>query len=298
MPGATASAVHPLQRFARRLTVGEKATGPIRLVALDIDGTVLLPDGSIAPSTVAAVTAARRAGVRVVLASSRGPVALERIADALHLRREWFVGYQGALVARERGKTLEVLHDTRIESAAAREVEDRAVASRLSVGRYVGSRWLVRELTDAIRHEATTTGERPTLSTPEEADADAPPHKLMVVADGEAHPCALEELAGALPDTVTATLSHPSCLEVTAAGVDKGSGIRPLAERLGIPVEAIAAVGDGRNDIGLFGSVGHPVAMGQSAPEVRAAASWVTSSVTEDGVARALHHLGVLGGRR
>jgi len=284
-----------VQTFACRLTVSNET---IRLVALDVDGTVLLPDGSIAPSTVAAVTAARLAGVHVVLASSRGPVALEHIADALDLRCEWFVGYQGALVAREHEAALDVLQETRIESAAAREVEDRAMAVGLSVGRYLGSRWLVRELTDAIRHEASTTGERPTVSTAEEADADAQPHKLMVIADGERQLAALAELADALPAAVTGTLSHPFYLEVTAAGVDKGSGILPLAERLCIPVEAIAAVGDGRNDIGMFTSVGHPVAMGQSAPEVRAAASWVTSSVTEDGVARALHHLGVLDGRR
>jgi hypothetical protein len=270
----------------------------IRLVALDVDGTVLTPEGTIAPSTVAAVVAARAGGVHVVLASSRGPVALERIQDALDLRDEWFIGYQGALVAREVGGALEVLHESRIDLAAAREVEDRAGAVGLSVGRYIGALWRVRELTEAVRREAAITGVRPIVSTPAESDADAPPHKLMVIADGEQERAALAALAAALPGTVTATLSHPAYLEVTAAGVDKASGIGPLAGRLGIPLEAIAAVGDGPNDLGLFAAVGHPVAMGQASAEVRAAASWVTSGVAEDGVARALHRLGVLRGRR
>jgi Cof subfamily protein (haloacid dehalogenase superfamily) len=270
------------------------AAESVELVALDVDGTVLPPDHVIAPSTVAAVAAARAAGVHVVLASSRGPVALEQIQHALGLRNEWFIGYQGALVAREADDGLEVLHDVRIDRAAAREVEDRALAAGLSVGRYLGSRWRVRELTPAIRHEGSITGEQPILSSAEEADADEPPHKLMVIADGEQQVAVLGALVDTLPGTVTATLSHPSYLEVTAAGVDKASGIEPLAARLGVPVERIAAVGDGPNDLGLFAAVGVPIAMGQAGAQVRAAASWVTTAVTDDGVARALTHLGVV----
>jgi Cof subfamily protein (haloacid dehalogenase superfamily) len=274
--------------------VPESGATAIRLVALDVDGTVLPPDGVLAPSTVAAVAAARAAGVHVVLASSRGPVALERIQDGLGLRDEWFIGYQGALVARDAGGELEVLSDLRIDPAAAREVEDRVLAAGFSVGRYLGMRWRVRELTDVLRHEAAMTGEEPIVSTREEADDDDAPHKLMVIADGEQQGAALVALAGTLPGTVTATLSHPGFLEITANGVDKSSGIVPLAARLDIPVGAIAAVGDGLNDLGLFAAVGHPIAMGQARPEVRAAASWVTSSSTADGVARALTHLGIV----
>ena len=266
----------------------------VRLVALDVDGTVLPPDHVIAPSTVAAVAAARAAGVHVVLASSRGPVALEPIQDVLGLRDEWFIGYQGALVARKCDGGLHVLSELRIDPAAAREAEDRALAAGLSIGRYVGPRLRARELTPALRLEASQTGERLILSTPEEADDDEPPHKLMVIADGEQQVAVLGALVDTLPGTVTATLSHPSYLEVTAAGVDKASGIGPLAARLGVPVERIAAVGDGPNDLGLFAAVGVPIAMGQAGAQVRAAASWVTTAVTDDGVARALTHLGVV----
>jgi Cof subfamily protein (haloacid dehalogenase superfamily) len=263
-------------------------------VALDVDGTVLPPDHVIAPSTVAAVAAARAAGVHVVLASSRGPVALEPIQEVLGLRDEWFIGYQGALVARQCGHALDVLSEIRIDPAAAREAEDRALAAGLSIGRYVGPRLRVRELTPALRLEASQTGEQLIVSTPEQADDDDPPHKLMVIADGEPQLAALAALADTLPETVTATMSHPGFLEITARGVDKASGIAPLAARLELPLEAIAAVGDGPNDLGLFAAVGHPIAMGQARAEVRAAAGWVTTGVTEDGVARALTHLGIV----
>jgi hypothetical protein len=116
----------------------------------------------------------------------------------------------------------------------------------------------------------------------------------MVIADGEQQMAAVGRLIETLPDTVTATMSHPGFLEITARGVDKASGIAPLAARLDLPLDAIAAVGDGPNDLGLFAAVGHPIAMGQARAEVRAAASWVTTGVTDDGVARALTHLGIV----
>jgi 5-amino-6-(5-phospho-D-ribitylamino)uracil phosphatase len=268
--------------------------GPVALVALDVDGTVLTPEGRIAPSTAAGVAAARAAGVRVVLASSRGPVALERIQAGLGLQDEWFIGYQGALVARWAENRLEVLNEAPLDRAAARDVEARAGAAGLSVGRYIGLRWRVPRLTAAIRREGAGTGERPIVSTPAESDADAPPHKLMVIADGDEQIAALEELAATMPDTVTATLSHPTCLEITAPGVDKATGLGPLVDRLGISRGETAAVGDGPNDLGLFAAVGTAVAMGQAPPEVVAAANWVTGSNTQDGVARALRRLGIV----
>jgi Cof subfamily protein (haloacid dehalogenase superfamily) len=270
----------------------------VSLVALDVDGTVLTPDGRIAASTRAAVAEARARGVRVVLASSRGPVALAGIQDDLDLADEWFVGFQGALVARRTGTGLEVLAETPMQRCAAGAVEREATARGLSVGRYIGPRWRVPDLTAAVLREARGTGEDPLLSSAAESEADAPPHKVLAIADGPAQIPLLHDLAAALPPAVTGTLSHPEFLEVTAAGVDKGHGLRSLLARLGLSPERAAAVGDGPNDLGLFAAVGSAIAMGQAAEEVRAAAGWVTSSNLEDGVARALAHLGVAAGAR
>ncbi len=271
---------------------GRPGRTPPALVALDVDGTVLTPDGRIAESTRAAVGDARSRGVRVVLASSRGPVALARIQDELDLADEWFVGFQGALVGRRTGSGLEILAETPMDRCAATAVEREATARGLAVGRYIGQRWRVPRLTEAVLREARGTGEEPLLSSPAESDADAPPHKVLAIADGPAQIPLLHDLAAVLPSEVTGTLSHPEFLEMTAAGVDKGHGLRSLLTHLCLSPEQAAAVGDGPNDLGLFSVVGSPVAMGQAPEQVRAAAVWVTGSNVEDGVARALAHLG------
>jgi Cof subfamily protein (haloacid dehalogenase superfamily) len=270
----------------------------VSLVALDVDGTVLTPEGWIAESTRAAVADARRRGVRVVLASSRGPVALAPIQDGLGLADEWFVGFQGALVARRTGTGLEVLAETPMLRCAADTVEREATARGLAVGRYIGERWRVPRRTPAVLREAAGTGEEPIESSAADRDADAPPHKVLAIADGPAQIPLLHDLAAALPPTVTGTLSHPEFLEVTAAGVDKGHGLLSLLARLGLSRAQAAAVGDGLNDLGLFGAVGSPIAMGQATERVRAAAGWVTATNADDGVAQALAHLGVAAGAR
>jgi Cof subfamily protein (haloacid dehalogenase superfamily) len=266
---------------------------PVRLVALDVDGTVLDDRLRVADSTREAVAEAGRRGVRVVLASSRGPVALRAVQAALRLEDEWFIGYQGALVARRAGAGLEVLAERPLDLAVARSVEEAALARGLSVGRYAGARWRVPEVTAALLAEAATTGETPVPGTPDERDADGPPHKLLAIAGDDAAIPGLRGLAAALPPTVTGTFSHPRYLEVTAAGVDKATGLAPLLARLGLSRESTAAVGDGANDVALFRTVGTAIAMGQAQSEVRAAAAWVTGTVDDDGVARALAHLGV-----
>lgn len=77
-------------------------------------------------------------------------------------------------------------------------------------------------------------------------------------------------------------------IEITAPGINKGTGIICLGEMLGIKKEEIMAVGDGMNDISMLREVGFPVAMGNGLEEVKKLAQYVTDSNNEDGVAKAV----------
>lgn len=269
-------------------------SGPVDLVALDIDGTVLTPDHQIAESTRSAVASAKAHGVRLVLASSRGPVALEPIQQTLGLRNEWFICYQGALVARwsaDDPQELDILSQSPLDLGLAHDVETRATAAGLSVGRYIGRRWRVPAITQAIAREAAITGEKPVVSTSVQADTDQSPQKILVIADGPDQERTLEELARSLPATATGTFSHANYLEITAAGVTKAHGLAALTAHVGISRTRTAAIGDGLNDLALFAAVDYPIAMGQASDRVKNAARWTTSSNSENGVARALGHL-------
>ena len=79
-------------------------------------------------------------------------------------------------------------------------------------------------------------------------------------------------------------------LEFTAAGVDKGMGLKKLAELLSIPMESTMAIGDTENDLSIIQAAAVGVAMGNATEEVKKAAAYITDSNTENGVAHAIAH--------
>ncbi len=87
---------------------------------------------------------------------------------------------------------------------------------------------------------------------------------------------------------LTPSNSAPKNLELNAAGVDKGMGLRKMAEHFGVDISQVMACGDGDNDIAMLKAVGWGVAMGNADAEVKAAADAVTATNEEDGVAKAI----------
>ncbi len=90
------------------------------------------------------------------------------------------------------------------------------------------------------------------------------------------------------PESLTITGFGGANLELVARGVDKGSGLALVAERLGVSPRCILALGDDENDAAMFRYAGFPVAMGNAAPGALAAARYRTAANTRAGVARAI----------
>lgn len=264
----------------------------VRAIALDVDGTLLTDDHVIAESTVRAIADARRAGVRVILASARFAPALLPIARELRCDSEYFIGCQGAVIGKftpDGGH--EVVRHTRIDPYLALEVEEAAAGCGLVMSRFVGNHWFVRSVDDAIRRESAILNMMPKTVAFDVLNPDYAPHKLVVAFDPKAAPEELEGFAFELPPMLRWVTSHSYMLEITAAGVDKAGALAQLLELLDIPPSAVAAIGDGLNDLGMFDLVGVSVAMGNASEPVKAAATWTTESNTADGAALAIDRL-------
>lgn len=93
---------------------------------------------------------------------------------------------------------------------------------------------------------------------------------------------------------VTYTRWHPYFLDILPEGLSKSYGAARILERIGVSREECMAFGDGGNDIPIIEYAGTGVAMGNAAPDVKAAADYVTDTVDDDGVVTALRHFGVL----
>ncbi len=88
-------------------------------------------------------------------------------------------------------------------------------------------------------------------------------------------------------------LPHPTA-DITIHGHDKGTALRAVSRRLGIPEDQTYAFGDGMNDLCMFQAAGHGIAMGNAVPELKEAAEYVTSEIMQDGVMRGLQHFGLI----
>ena len=271
---------------------------PIRLVATDLDGTLLQSDRTINAWTRSVLDAVRARGVLVVPVTARQPVGLRPIAAECGMDEladnAWALCCNGAL-----GLNLvtgEVLFERLLEAGPALALA-RAVAEELPevpcvAVRDRGESFLAQEgyaamasFTDHHRDPATMGG----LSLDELLAAPnlklVLRHPRLTPAELLAHVEALG-LAG-----VEATISGANFVEVSAAGVSKASGLAELCAGLGIGAEQVAAFGDAHNDIAMLRWAGTSYAMAHADQQVRAAATGATGSNDDDGVARTLMDL-------
>ena len=267
---------------------------PIRLIALDIDGTIIGDDHDVTVRTIKAVRAAIARDVAVSLVTGRMVSSAMRFARELELTAP-LVGYQGGLIraipepdSRRLGKLL--LH-TPLPADAARRIltwtRERGLDPHVNhLERFIlraddpraddysafmgANAELVPDLIEAITHPVTKI-----LAVGE------PPLPVEVAPDARA------EFAG-LADV---TISHPRFLEFVAPGVSKGRAVRWLARRLRIPLGATLAIGDQWNDFEMIAEVGHGTAMPSAPAEVKAVARYVARSLEEDGAARMIEDL-------
>ncbi|MEA2631840.1 MAG: hypothetical protein QOE66_2059 [Chloroflexota bacterium] len=267
---------------------------PIRLVALDIDGTLVGDDLNIGPDTRAAIRAARKAGVVVSLVTGRMVSSAMRFARELELDSP-VVGYQGALIrempAEGSDRLGRLLVHTPMSAAVAREIVTWTRQHGLDPHLNHLERFIVRADDPRADDYSLFMGSDPELADDLVRSIDHPITKILAAGEPplptELAPLARERFAG----SAAVTISHPRFLEFTAPGVSKGRAIRWLARRLRIPLGAVLAMGDQWNDIEMLAEVGHGTAMPTAPAEVLAVARYVAPPVGDEGVARMIEAL-------
>lgn len=271
-------------------------TRRVRLLTVDIDGTLLTDDHKITAATRAAVQQVVDRGVQVVLASARGPGTLRGIMGILGIDG-LVIGYTGALTCRlspDPRVPTEVVTERRMKLASAHHVLRRALEQGISVGWFTGDNWYIPRWDPALRRESAITGVMP-IVVPDLTQFTEAPHKLQcIVGEPELLP-ALSTLARTLPQDCAGHFSHTTYLEITHLGVDKAAALLALGQRLGIAPTAMVAIGDQENDMAMLQVVALGIAMGNAPPAVQAVATWVTDTNNRDGVAAAIERLQVAG---
>ena len=260
-------------------------TPEIRLVALDLDGTLVVDGHEITARVRDAIAAAQARGVKVTVATGRMFRSARRFAKALNVDVP-IICYQGALVRNPR--TGETLLCTALPVEPALAVLDFARAQGLHINAYLDDELYMEMLSPEGRFYAETSKVSIRLVDDLREVVKRGTTKLVVVADEDRVPAVVDTLEAQYGDCLTVTRSHPRFAETIRSGVNKGTGLRVVARSMGIPLEATMAIGDNFNDLDLVTTAGLGIAMGDGDPRVRAAADWVTGTYAEDGVAMAI----------
>lgn len=274
-----------------------------RLLALDIDGTLLDERGELRDSTRSAVQRAAAAGINVVLCSGRSYLQAKPWADALGLSEPMVI--VGGAMSRH-STTREVWHAERFAPDVAARLIELIRAERMAAITTI-DRDDVGALPAAPRSEYVILRGDPPDALDEErmsrrpdvfhftdspADLDLARSLRITVSGTPAHfvrmQAALErELAGRVRQHVIAA---PDCryplMEIYPPHVHKWAGICKVAQRLGVSADQVAAVGDDNNDYEMVSHAGLGVAMGNAVDRLKAAADVVAERHSDDGLAK------------
>jgi Cof subfamily protein (haloacid dehalogenase superfamily) len=257
----------------------------IRLVACDLDGTLVGPDLAFSPRVRETVRRAVAHGVTVTLATGRGYPATRPFAAQLTIRAP-LICYQGAQIRGEDGTTL---HESLLPHRYLPPVVELCREHKWELSAYCDDR-----VYQATRIYEPAFYDR-WFGLPLEQVHDlvealpGDPIKFIVIAPTQAEGDGIERLLRAHADGRFQVMrSHPQFVEGLASDVSKGNSVARLASQMGIERAEVMAIGDSENDRSMVAWAGLGVAIGNATREVKAVASVIAPPQSQDGAAWAI----------
>jgi Cof subfamily protein (haloacid dehalogenase superfamily) len=261
----------------------------MRMVATDLDGTIVRPDGTISQRTIAAFDACERAGVDVVFVTGRPPRWMDAVVEQ--------TGHRGLALCANGALVYDLATEQAVRSHPISRADVLEVHRRLAEA-VPDATFALETLAGFRREEAYLTrwdtGAESLVGPVEDMLVDDPGVLKLLCRNESGNSDDLLALARGLLDGLAApTHSNPNdtLLEVSALGVSKAHTVAELAEERGIEQQDVVAFGDMPNDLELLAWAGRGYAMTGGHPDAIAAAPHLAPSMEDDGVAQILEQL-------
>ncbi|NDV65966.1 Cof-type HAD-IIB family hydrolase [Bacteroides sp. 224] len=255
----------------------------IKALFFDIDGTLVsFKTHCIPQSTIDAINEVRKKGIKVFIATGRPKIIINNLGD---LKFDGFITMNGAFCYIED----EVIHENSIPNTdvktAVQLVTDRNITC-VFVTENKMSLVNPSQLSDEFSKDLAVQ-QLPQISIDEILQEDI--YQMSPFITSEEEPEFMAQIPGC-----EAGRWHPTFVDVVAKGNGKDRGIDEVIKRIGIKLEETMAFGDGGNDISMLRHAGIGVAMGNAKDHVKAVANYVTDSVDNDGILKALKHFNLV----
>lgn len=257
----------------------QRGTPPrFALAAVDIDDTLVGPDGVISAANAAALARLVAAGTRVVLASGRSHANMLPFHHALGLPPGPIISAQGAVV--QESDTGAVRFARAMSPADVTDVTRDGRERGFALQHYRPSGIHVETRTRWTEYDQERNAEPhrhvdDLLATGADGGAPDDVVKMIWLGDADAIDHAMAEAHARYAARLTVTRTDPPYLEFSAADVNKATALAAVAEWLGVPRAQVVAFGDGNNDAAMLAWAGVGVAMPHARPSAQAAADHV-----------------------
>lgn len=257
-----------------------------KLLAVDIDDTLLNTKKELTEGVRSALMNIQEKGVRLAICSGRLPYSARKFAEALGVfeHNGYFVSFNGGMVFNSRD---EVIFDKVMDRKFLEPIYDvlRPTTVATVVHKY-GEMFTDKEGNRYIELSSRTNGLPLNLVGDIARFVDWDLHKMVLVDEHETLETVKKILEEKFGDELDLYYSAPYFLEIMPKGVDKGTGLSEICKDMEIEPEEAVAVGDNFNDLAMIRAAGMGVAMKNSPPEVKAQANYVTTrDCDHDGLA-------------
>ncbi|NJK65083.1 MAG: HAD family phosphatase [Synechococcaceae cyanobacterium SM2_3_1] len=260
----------------------------IRLLVLDIDGTISGESNQITPAVLETLNRVRHQGIDVAIATGRMYRSAVRFHQEIQASMPLST-YQGALIRQpEDGQTH---RHWLVDTVLAQKLLDAYADYPLAIHIYIDDQLYVKEMNPLSQAYAERSQVPAQLFSQYPDPQSFRATKILAMTEDTD---LIDELTIIIQaqfpaDQLYFTRSTPTFLEATHAAVNKGSAVKYLAEgMLGLTADQVMTIGDSDNDIEMLQYAGIGVAMGNAKPEIKAIADWIAPSVEEDGVVAAI----------
>jgi Cof subfamily protein (haloacid dehalogenase superfamily) len=264
----------------------------VRLMAIDVDGTLLDGSHRLRADVREAVNRLAASGCAVALATARGPQAVVEIVGQFDFAPS-LICFSGGWIGELDSTSMRLVSvrlDRRLPADIARSIVSQAINQGVEPNVFTPDTWRVRKLTDEIVEETRIVNLQPLVSDELLAD-DVEPSKIMLISRLEVADEALPPIERSIQSISTVTFSKRNYLEILPVGVNKAKAVAALAQFLGVDLSEVAAIGDGLNDLEMLSEAGFAIAMGNASDRVKAAADLIVGSNDDAGVAQAVNEI-------
>lgn len=260
-----------------------------KLIALDMDGTLLNSDKVLSERNRQAIAEAQAQGVTVVLASGRPLQGMKSIADSLNMTsdNDYIVCYNGSLVYRASDN--EVVRQNIMTGKEAKRISQ--LANQLNVHHHafsVTKGLITPKLNPFTGHEATVNGLTINQFDFSQLDDNEAIIKTMFADSKETLDQVVNQIPAAFSEEFTLVRSATIFYEFLHKKSNKGLAVESIAKQLNIPSEQVICMGDAENDHHMIKYAGLGVAMGNATEETKAIADFITDSNNDSGIAKVI----------